>query len=185
VSGRVREGGGGGRAGGAPGMVINASAPENFIGKGGSVAAMTEKDVIAATGLSDDVIRRTRLSKLKNGADWFRDEASMVIHFTEKGLVRLQEALGGISIAATPPIVAGAGADAMLSSKKDGAENGAAQVRSFTVERVCPNPTWVMARDGEELVKIRVTNNRQIVRGKLLKDCVMRSGCWVFRGRCW
>ncbi len=185
---RVRagsHGGGGGRAGGAPGTVINASATENFIVKGAPMGGMTEKDVIAATGLSDDVVRRTRLAKLKNGEDWSRDEGTMSILYTEKGLVRLQEALGGIVIAASPPVVAGAGGQPMPLAKKEGAADGDGMVRNLTVERVCPNPTWVMCRDGEELVKVRVANNRQIVRGKVLKDCVLKSETWIYRGRCW
>jgi hypothetical protein len=151
---------------------------ENFVGKG----VMTEREVMDATGMSEDAIRRTRLAKLKNSEDWFRDESDMRIHYTEKGLRRLQEALGGIEIAPPCEKTAGAGTEgAALGEKRAGVGDPV----SLRIERVCPNPTWVQCRVGNDLVNVRVQNNRQMERGKLLSPCVLKNDGWVFKGRCW
>ena len=155
------------------------------LAKVSSTGAMTEKDVITSTGLSEDAIRRTRLAKLKNGADWYRDEAHMRIHYTENGLRKLQEALGGIEIA--PPAAGPTPAPAQPppSSKKIAPPMDQDARRTMVVERICPNPTWVECRVDGVLVKVRVRNNRQMARGKVLEKCAVTQGAWVYSGRCW
>jgi hypothetical protein len=157
---------------------------ENFAGKG---AVLTERDLIERTGLSEDAIRRTRLAKLKNGADWFRSESDMKIHYTVEGVRKLQAALGGIEIAPPSEQTASAMTQAMPLAEKTAApmvcspSSGVA----LRVERVCPNPIWVQCRMGDGLVNVRVRNNRQMERGKFLNPCVLKNGGWVFEGRCW
>ena len=60
----------------------------------------------------------------------------------------------------------------------------ASKTVDLRVERICPNPTWVLARHGTVMVQVRVKNNRAMARGTLLKECtVLKKGAYQFHGR--
>lgn len=52
----------------------------------------------------------------------------------------------------------------------------------LVVERICPNPTWIMARVDGSLKKVRVKNNRALHIGKKLQ-CVDCGTHYVHTGR--
>lgn len=144
------------------------------------VSAMSEKDVMAFTGMSEDAIRPLRLARLEKGADWFRD--GMTIHYTETGLGRLKEALGGIEIAPPMEKTAPGMIEPVPMAKETAALPDTADLH---IERVCPNPTFVQCRLNGGLVNVRVKNNRGMARGKMLVGCQNKNGTWFWAGRCW
>jgi len=150
------------------------------MGKRTLEAEMSEQKVMALSGLSEEAIRPIRVARLEKDADWFRDDARM-IQYTKKGLARLQEALGGISIAPRGEIASQDAKEPLPIEKKTAA---VMDVVDFRIERVCPNPTWIQARmQSGELVNVRVKNNERMARGMLLADCRHDGRSWVYGGK--
>jgi hypothetical protein len=131
-----------------------------------------------AAGISRSLLRKLRLEHLQDEVHYKKDARGLV--YTQAGV----EALRGLldpEGAVLPDLEKNA---AQRAEEGDGAEKiGEADgLRTLTVERLCPNPTWVRCRVDGAMVNVRVRPHRLRV-GKKLYGCRLIGGTWIHTGR--
>jgi hypothetical protein len=137
----------------------------------------SETVVAKVTGLARDALRQQRKDELEPGKDWGLVDGEVC--YAPSGVRILCEKMGLPSadvqkkcrLEAHTPV-------------PDSPEPAVAST-DIRVERVCPNPTWVMGRVAGNLVKVRVKNNAGMERGTLLRACEDVVDHWEYHGRCW
>lgn len=135
------------------------------------MTTFSEQIVAQTLGLSEREVARLRKSNLVKGTHWTLEknaDGSGGIVFTEDGLRSLEAVLDiRIDYAALNKALREA------TQPPTPEKTAPAETALFTlvIERLCPNPTWIMARVDGELVPVLVPNNRLLRPGVTLERC--------------
>jgi len=116
---------------------------------------VSEADVALELGWSVREVQEARRVRLHEGKDF--GKVGKKILYRAESVAALRAGSGG-------------GTDGVSDDPKktSGAASGEPEVVHLVIERLCPNPTWVMARVGGVLKKVRVRNNLLLHRGKTI-----------------
>jgi hypothetical protein len=156
-----------------------------------------ESIIAGRLGISRDTVREIRERCLTEGVDWMREKKRVLL--TDSGVARVAEAVKNTAPDAGPPEpVPEASAEKNAASGESSAVDGAvscvddvpaaaeknAAVKRLKVHKLVLNPRLILATDGAAVVRVRVPDCRNFIKGMEFNARLIGGDLYELVGRC-